>query len=528
MTAGDVTHFSFEICTGRLSRSIIAILAVGMFSLRPASAADKWTSVRSKNFFLIGNVSEGQMRTTARNLEQFREAMSRLFPRLSQPASNETTVIVFNGDRAFDPYRPLVNGKPEKISGYFLQGYDMNYLAVSGEAGLRAVYGSYAFAVTRDLMSGVPRGVQSGLAYFFQTFQMVDKDMFHLGEPWVGDIQYLRQHSPMSVKTLLELPRDSEVWDRDAQRAHASSWAFVHFMMLGQEGRRSAQFEAFLKLLNAGNDAEKAFQQSFDATYDQIDKELFAYANRMSLLVPYQTYQMNNPIEIDKQMEAHSISEGEALGYLGDYLWRNGRTAEAEATLKKAIAMDSKLSYAYAGLAMIRMQEKNYGEAADYFKKAVDSGTASYLVYYLRASSMRRQAAEQKSKLDDESLRVMKTSLELAIELNPKFAESYVLLADVNAVRGKDFDETAAALKKAVDIFPSRLDLQLYLSEALFRLRQFDEAMALALPLSANVSVESGIRGRALNVLKAAQAQRANPPRRPAQTARTAAITVTR
>jgi tetratricopeptide (TPR) repeat protein len=483
-----------------------------MFLLRVGVAADKWTSVRSKNFFLIGNVSDGQIRTTAKNLEQFREAMGRLFPRLSQPASNETTVIVFNGDRSFEPYQPLVNGKPEKISGYFLQGRDMNYLAVSGEAGLRAVYGSYAFAVTRDLLGGVPRGVQSGMAYFFQTFQMVDKDTFHLGEPWAGDIQYLRQHSPMSVKELMELPRESPVWDRDVQRSHASSWAFVHFMMLGHEGSRSGQFEAFLKLLNSGNEVEKAFHQAFDASYEQIDKELVTYASRLSLTVPYETYHVRNPIEIDKQMEVRPLSEGQALAYLGDYLWRNGRANDAEATLKKAIGLDSKLSLAFTSLAMIRMQAKNYGEAADYFKRAVDSGTANYLVYYLRANSLRRQAAEQKSKLDDESLRIMKTSLELAIELNPQFAESYALLADVNAIRGKDFDESVDLLRKATAIFPARFDLQLYLSEALFRLRRFDEAIALAGPLSSNVSVEAPIRARALNLLKAAQGQRSNRP----------------
>ena len=43
---------------------------------------DTWTSVQSKNFFLIGNGSEKDIKQVAIRLEQFREAFTYLFPNI--------------------------------------------------------------------------------------------------------------------------------------------------------------------------------------------------------------------------------------------------------------------------------------------------------------------------------------------------------------------------------------------------------------------------------------------------------------
>ena len=43
-------------------------------------AKDSWTSVRTKNFFLIGNAGEKDIRKVATRLEQFRDVFVRLFP----------------------------------------------------------------------------------------------------------------------------------------------------------------------------------------------------------------------------------------------------------------------------------------------------------------------------------------------------------------------------------------------------------------------------------------------------------------
>lgn len=63
-----------------LSLSILFCLLALMPAASPIDAKENWISVRSKNFLLIGNTSEKQVRQVAVRLEQFREVFSHLFP----------------------------------------------------------------------------------------------------------------------------------------------------------------------------------------------------------------------------------------------------------------------------------------------------------------------------------------------------------------------------------------------------------------------------------------------------------------
>ncbi|HEY5401973.1 MAG TPA: hypothetical protein VIK24_03855, partial [Pyrinomonadaceae bacterium] len=58
------------------SLTIITIVAYLLFAGARADAKDSWHKVQSKNFTLVGNVSDGDMRKIAFKLEQFRETLS--------------------------------------------------------------------------------------------------------------------------------------------------------------------------------------------------------------------------------------------------------------------------------------------------------------------------------------------------------------------------------------------------------------------------------------------------------------------
>lgn len=57
-----------------------------------------WTSVRSKNFLLIGNAGEKEIRQVGTRLEQFRFVFSQLFPKANLASPVPTTVVVFKSD----------------------------------------------------------------------------------------------------------------------------------------------------------------------------------------------------------------------------------------------------------------------------------------------------------------------------------------------------------------------------------------------------------------------------------------------
>ena len=84
--------------------SILCVLL--LTAINPIAAKDTWTSVRSKNFTLIGNGSDKEIRQVATKLEQFREVFTHLFPGMNFEGTAPTTVVVFKSDSSFRPFKP--------------------------------------------------------------------------------------------------------------------------------------------------------------------------------------------------------------------------------------------------------------------------------------------------------------------------------------------------------------------------------------------------------------------------------------
>src|SRR5205085_10326129 len=90
--------------------SILFLLLFG--PAKTVMAGETWTKVVSKNFTLIGNADEREIREVAARLEQFHEIFSRLSGNLRTLAHVPTTVVVFRTEESFRPYKPLYRGQP--------------------------------------------------------------------------------------------------------------------------------------------------------------------------------------------------------------------------------------------------------------------------------------------------------------------------------------------------------------------------------------------------------------------------------
>lgn len=64
-------------------------------------AKEDWTSIRSRNFVVVGNANERSMRNVAFQLEQFRYVVSLLFPRVKIETAVPTNVILFKNHNSF-------------------------------------------------------------------------------------------------------------------------------------------------------------------------------------------------------------------------------------------------------------------------------------------------------------------------------------------------------------------------------------------------------------------------------------------
>src|SRR5687768_3553448 len=132
------------------------------------AAKDTWVSVRTKNFSLLGNGGEKDVRRVGLKMEQFREVFTRLFPNMKFKTPVPTTVVVFKSDNSFGPFRPKAN-----TAGYFQAGPDVNYIALStegiGEDPFSIIFHEYTHLLVNNTFENAPVWFNEGLAEYYST-----------------------------------------------------------------------------------------------------------------------------------------------------------------------------------------------------------------------------------------------------------------------------------------------------------------------------------------------------------------------
>jgi tetratricopeptide (TPR) repeat protein len=478
-----------------MKRSLMLVML--LLCALPAAAAEKWTRVQSKNFTLIGNATENQIREVAEGLEVFRTAFSRFF-KLKDGSSIATTVIVFRSDQAFKPFKPLYQGKPANVEGYFQSGPDMNFIALAADMQTpRVIYHEYVHRLMSDNIASMPLWFQEGFAECFSTMEIEGRDKkVRLGRAIAEHVDLLNNRTFMPLDKLFSVQHGSREYNEEEKQGlfYAESWAFVHYMMFDSEQRR-AQFNNFLGDIARGIAAEQAFSDAFDTQLSEFQKVFEAYIQQR---VAWNAFQIQTPTGLDrsKDMTARVMSEAEAESYLGDLLMRLNRLPEAETHLAKAVKLDPKLGSAQAAMGRLLQEKGNAAEAASFLKRATELDADNYLMHYYYASFIRRQKTPSES-----DWTTMRAELHKTIELAPQFIEPIQMLADVNLARNTDIPETVELLAKAVAIAPGQDYLLVQLAYALSRTQQRESARPLARNILLKPTLDPRLRQDTQNLL---------------------------
>src|SRR2546427_9840343 len=202
------------------------VVTAGLMGVRASYAADKWLEVRSRNFILVGNASESQIRRVGRNLEEFRAGFSNLFPAISREASSPITVVVFKDDAAFRPFKPLYEGKPANVAGYFQSGPDVDYIALSADIQTpHVIYHEFVHSLSRDAAAPLPPWVSEGLAELYSMFEITGKEII-LGRA-VAEHVITLNNTFLSLQTLLNVQPGSPYYNEKTKQGifYAESWA---------------------------------------------------------------------------------------------------------------------------------------------------------------------------------------------------------------------------------------------------------------------------------------------------------------
>jgi tetratricopeptide (TPR) repeat protein len=468
----------------------------------PVSARDTWISIRSKNFVLVGNTSEKDLKQVGVRLEQFREVFSRLFPKTNFSSPVPTTVVVFKSDSSYRPFKPSAN-----TAGYFQAGTDVNYITLTTEVRgeqnpFTVIFHEYTHLLVGNNVRTPPTWFNEGLAEYYSTFSITDDQKVELGRPIASHVYRLRENKILPLRTLFQVDHQSPYYnERDKQSIfYSESWALMHYLILGKNRERRAQLSKFVDLLGANTPMEQAFQQAFQTTFEVMEKELREYINQNRY--SFEVGHFEKKLELDTSMQTAPMSEAEAQAYLGDLLLHINR-AGSEGYLQKALALDPDLPMANASLGMLRVREGKTDEARKSLERAVLANSQNYLIHYYFAYALSRDGMGDSGLVTGfkpETVVKIRDELKKAIQLRPDFPESYTLLAFVSLVTGTQLDESIAQLKRALATSPGRNDFTFMLAQLYLHKEEYKIAHQLLEQLN-NPNVDETTREHAKALL---------------------------
>lgn len=491
----------------RLLRSagFVSLLLLAALSIQ---AKDQWTRVQSKNFLLIGNASEKEIRKVGTRLEQFRETFRLLFGQIKLVAPVQTNVVVFKSDGAYKPFKPKRSDGSidEQVAGYFQPGEDVNYITLSTEGEdsetFATIFHEYVHFIveTNFGKSDVPPWFNEGLAEYYSTFAIEGDIKAKLGVPRSRHLAQLRQSRLMPLDQLLAVTHYQllESGGHSRNIFYAESWALVHYLI--QNGKISG-LSQFLEARMAGQSAEKAFRSAFGMDYSGMEAALQKYVSQST----YQYHQVTfkKPLVFDAEMQAAAMTEAESNAYLGDLLYHNNRANDAEPFLVSSLKMQPDLSLANIALGMVKMQQKKYTEAREVLEKAIAGDPKNHVAFYRYAYLLSRENLDGMGYVRSfpaATASKMRDALKRAIAINPAFTESYELLAFVNVVNNEDLDDSVKLIQAALRYQPGNQRYAMRLAEIMSRQNKLDEAAALAQKI-ASTADDGSLRHRATTLM---------------------------
>lgn len=463
--------------------------------------------MRSKNFNLVGNAGEKDIRKVATKLEQFRETFRLLFSLTNLSSSTPTNVVVFKSDNAYKPFKPKrADGKTDNfIAGYFQPGEDVNYITISTEGEDADTYGTIFHEYVHFIIntnfgkSEVPPWFNEGLAEYYQTFEIESDQKVKLGLPQNGHLQLLQQIKLIPLETFFKISNYALHQNENHSRSifYAQSWALIHYLV--QSGK-SEGLGKFLTLALKDVPSEKAFQAAFQMTYAQMEKELKKYVGQNSY--KYTLITFKNKLAFDGEMQTSIMSEADTNAYLGDLLYHTNRDEDAESYLQKAIALNADSSMATTTFGMVKLRQNKFDEAKTYLEKAISLGQSNYIALYRYAFLLSREGSDEFGYVKTfaaDKLAKMRELLKKAIAIKPGFTESYELLAFVDLVNNEELDEAIVYLQKALQYQPGNQRYALRIAEIYLRQQKLAEAGGLAAKIAATAD-DPEIKARAENL----------------------------
>lgn len=373
-----------------IAATVFAAAAVAALA---AQSGDVWVNARTTHFNIVSNASERDIHRTAVKLEEFVDVVSQLFGARSS-AQEPVTVVAFRDDRSFRPFKPLYNGKPGNLSGWFQRSGDDMFIALDINAATEdrpyaVIFHEYTHLLTSGGGRTWPAWLLEGIAEFYSSFETQGTEA-RLGAPIAEHVLLLREVPMLRLGELFAVDHQSPTYNEGQRQNifYAQSWALVHYLMLGNKSTRQPQLREFIRALSEGAEVEPAFRASFQTDYSRMETELRSYVSRQAY--PGLAYRLKQA-SAAADVALARLPPADSLFHLGSLLLKTDRASDAEALFRKALAADPAAAGPHAGLGFVALERDQFSEAVEHLRHAVDRQSADYLVHYLYADTLHRE-----------------------------------------------------------------------------------------------------------------------------------------
>jgi tetratricopeptide (TPR) repeat protein len=430
--------------------------------------SQNWIELRTANFRFFSNAGRLATRRVAIDLEELRTVLAELTDYdLQSPIP--TYIYVFKSDRSFQPFKTLYKDRPAEITGFFTGGQDANYIAISAAArdASAIVYHEYVHYVSNNNLWYLPLWFSEGLAEFYESF-VVDGDTVYIGLPLLRHLAILSGSTPIPLEQLVTVDRSSELYNEADRKGifYAQSWALVHYLLLGDEGRRQ-QLDVYLEMVRNGVSGDLAFAEAFSTDYKTMATELRVYLR--SLRLPW--IESTADVDIDKNFEIRTMSYAEALYRLGDLLASQIPDRPERLTYFKTSAeVDPEYGAPISALAVEAERKAKWETARGLHERASKASPDDPMVLYRWGEFMRRRGGDY---------RQTAAVLTRSTKLGPSFAPAWAALAKVYADAGDTSEAAIEAARIAYSLRPSDIGAARDLIRLYLRLDRRMEAVSL-------------------------------------------------
>jgi len=470
----------------RLARSIAcALIAIAVAASIELAAADQWIEVKSPHFRLVSNAGEGKTRRMAWELEQMRGALTALWSWMKPDLNKPLYILVLKDENSMREFAPEYWERRGGVrpASLWMTGPDQHYLAIRTDVEVDdqitlnpylSAYFSYGgLVLDQSIATELPFWFMRGFTgVLSNTIVRDDRVLFGPIIPW--HINALRDLPRMPLAKLVTVTRRSPELKQSEflKTFDAQTWALVHYLVFGDQGKRAPQFAAFIKLTAEGRDPVAAFTEAL-GPIDAVEGGLLIYVQRQ--LFVYQQVKVDVNVQREK-FPVRQVPAAEAVSSRALFHAVMDRPVESRAAIAEARKLDANDAASYAAEALLLDREKKRDEARAAYAKAVELGTTSAYAHY-RLASLTWQPQPSK-----DTLVAVDGLLAKAIDRNIRYAAAYAWLGDIRVSLGNP--EGVGLIRRAITLEPR---------EASYRLRAASVMLRQGKPAEARVDAQAAL-----------------------------------